>query len=119
MFPYLLRVSPRSKSLQRIHCDNNDFTYNELSVLCNILMKCETLAHISMEQPSRPQPEATEDSSLDAHGYWVTLYKMAKAPPNLIALDVVEEIQSTIHSKIALYLVAHISAMGRGRNWMR
>ena len=115
VFPYLLKYLPRSKSLQRIHCDNNDFTYNELSVLCNILMKCETLTHISMEQPSRPQLEATEDSSFDAHGYWVTLYKMAKALPNLIALDVnYEEIQSTIHSKIALCLVAHMnSAMGQ------
>ncbi|KAG0668981.1 hypothetical protein C6P45_004198 [Maudiozyma exigua] len=48
IFPSLNEVLPKFKQLKRIHLDNNNMDNKQLTLLCNILVKCKTLSHISL-----------------------------------------------------------------------
>ncbi|SMN20225.1 similar to Saccharomyces cerevisiae YPL137C GIP3 Glc7-interacting protein whose overexpression relocalizes Glc7p from the nucleus and prevents chromosome segregation [Maudiozyma saulgeensis] len=48
IFPSLNETLPKFKQLKRIHLDNNNMDDKQLTLLCNILVKCKTLSHISL-----------------------------------------------------------------------
>ena len=48
IFPSLNEFLPKFKKLKRIHLDNNNMDDKQLTLLCNILVKCKTLSHISL-----------------------------------------------------------------------
>ena len=59
IFPSLNEVLPKFKQLKRIHLDNNNMDDKQLALLCNILVKCKTLSHISL-MTSTPVLSAVE-----------------------------------------------------------
>ncbi|CCD24952.1 Her1p NDAI_0E01360 [Naumovozyma dairenensis CBS 421] len=118
LVPYLHKYLPRFLHLKRIHFDNNDLTYKEIAMLCNILIKCKNISHVSLlsQNPVLPEKDtiittnkAEESLLMDTaireeekkepdtgkakvlfsrYTLWATLYGLVKDSPNLVSLDI-------------------------------
>ncbi|EJS41415.1 YPL137C [Saccharomyces arboricola H-6] len=132
ILPYMYKYLPRFPNLKRIHLDNNNLTLKELAVVCNILIKCKSLSHVSMAaqnvenfyltsggdlfvQQSNPDGEPDNSNLLDIKGQFAknslssTLYAFARDSPNLIGLDFdYDLISEEIQSRIALCLMRNM-----------
>lgn len=132
ILPYMYKYLPRFPNLKRIHLDSNNLTLKELAVVCNILIKCKSLSHVSitnqnvenfylMNGGDSPVQQTTTDGEsdsscvLDVKGLFAknsfssTLYAFARDSPNLIGLDFdYDLISEEIQSRIALCLMRNM-----------
>ncbi|CCF59222.1 hypothetical protein KAFR_0G01880 [Kazachstania africana CBS 2517] len=115
IFPYLNKYLPRFPKLKRIHFDQNSLTYRQIIVLCNILVKCKGLYHISLlsthqESPSEDETTVLPDApAFSATALWTALYTMARDLPNLLTLDInYDKIPEEMQSRIALGLMRNM-----------
>ncbi|CCK67997.1 Her1p KNAG_0A03090 [Huiozyma naganishii CBS 8797] len=136
IIPYLYKYLPRFPNLCRIHLDNNNLSYRQATMICNILVKCPVLAHVSLLSQSVPEtaPTTAAGSSpgtatpMDANladltkgsgtegqkvftknAVWAALYSLAKGRPSLVSLDInYEEVPDEIKSRIALCLMRNM-----------
>lgn len=121
VLPYMYKYLPRFPQLKRIHFDNNNLSFKELTVVCNILLKCHSLAHVSMLSQLQSPTAAASDSSTNVVGpesqsqfarnnLWATLYALAKDSPNLVGLDIdYDRIPEEIQQRIALCLMRNMN----------
>lgn len=136
ILPYIYKYLPRFVNLKRFHLDNNNLTFKQMAVVCNILMKCQNLSHISLMQPSSVQQvpitsgddqlktmdvpiniddtagnnESLANKPFSRNNVWATIYGMVKNLPNLIALDVnYDQASEEIKSRIALCLMRNMN----------
>ncbi|CAI4038898.1 hypothetical protein SMKI_06G2500 [Saccharomyces mikatae IFO 1815] len=132
ILPYMYKYLPRFPNLKRIHLDSNNLTLKELAVVCNILIKCKSLSHVSMAnqnvenfylmnsgdstvQQTNTDGESDSLSVLEVKGQFAknslssTLYAFARDSPNLIGLDFDYDLVSEeIQSRIALCLMRNM-----------
>ncbi|AJV96530.1 Gip3p [Saccharomyces cerevisiae YJM1248] len=132
ILPYMYKYLPRFPNLKRIHLDSNNLTLKELAVVCNILIKCKSLSHVSMTnqnvenfylmngtdspvQQTNTDGDLDSSSTLDVKGQFAknsfssTLYAFARDSPNLIGLDFdYDLISEEIQSRIALCLMRNM-----------
>lgn len=128
VLPYIYKYLPRFTNLRRLHIDNNNLTYKQMGVICNILVKCKSLTHVSMMQPTiiDPSTDASNESAIEEdetsnttttqpvqfamNGLWAGLYRLVRDSPNLINLDVnYEAAPEEIQSRIALCLMRNMN----------
>lgn len=128
VLPYIYKYLPRFSNLRRLHIDNNNLTYKQMGVICNILVKCKSITHVSMMQPSiiGPSTDASNESAIvddnpnntaitppiqfAMNGLWAGLYRLVRDSPNLINLDVnYEAAPEEIQSRIALCLMRNMN----------
>ncbi|CCK72236.1 protein phosphatase regulator GIP3 KNAG_0J01550 [Huiozyma naganishii CBS 8797] len=127
ILPYIYKYLPRFMSLKRIHLDNNNLTYRQMAVVSNVLMKCKSLKHISITQPSfRIESESVSTLNLadcqesfsppqerrpfGKNALWFTFYNLVKTCPNLVGLDInYEEMPEEIQSRIAICLMRNMN----------
>ena len=135
IFPSLNDLLPKFKQLKRIHLDNNSMDEKQLTLLCNILVKCKTLSHISLLEtgaqahaplekvptaPDNPGGDARRPSAMSPVGedkstrfikssLWGQYYSLANELPNLLSLDInYDNIPDELQSRIALCLVRNM-----------
>ncbi|CAI4052841.1 hypothetical protein N7582_005574 [Saccharomyces uvarum] len=131
ILPYMYKYLPRFPNLKRVHLDNNNLTIKELAVVCNILIKCKSLSHVSMTsqnvenfylisddlpvQATNTEGESDSSELLEIRGQFAknslssTLYAFARDSPNLIGLDFdYDLISEEIQSRIALCLMRNM-----------
>ncbi|CAI4053125.1 hypothetical protein SKDZ_16G1370 [Saccharomyces kudriavzevii ZP591] len=132
ILPYMYKYLPRFPNLKRIHLDSNNLTLKELAVVCNILIKCKSLSHVSMTnqnvenlylmngsdltvQQTSTDGESDTSSVLEVRGQFAknslssTLYAFARDSPNLIGLDFdYDLISEEVQSRIALCLMRNM-----------
>lgn len=122
IIPDLHKYLPQFPSLKRIYFENNDLTYREISMICNILQKCKLISHVSLlsqHPPSTLENEnhidtelGKDDSNKDLfnrHTLWATLYSLARSSPNLVSLDIdYDELSEEMRSRIALCLMRNM-----------
>ncbi|GMM56892.1 hypothetical protein DAKH74_035080 [Maudiozyma humilis] len=115
ILPYLHKYLPRFPQLRRLHCDNNDLPYKELTVLASILAKCPHLTHVSLLQ-NTPDKDDTHHS-FPRNNCWATLYHLARAGRTLVNLDIhYDAVPPAIQSRIALALVSNMNRAVAGEN---
>ncbi|KAH3902267.1 uncharacterized protein SCODWIG_02832 [Saccharomycodes ludwigii] len=99
VLPYLDKYLPRFPCLKRLHLDNNDFDFKTLSFVCNVLVKCDNLLHISIVDQPLP-------SLINFIGGIAVIYDMVKSSKKLINLDInYDALPDEISSRIALFLL--------------
>ncbi|CCH59239.1 hypothetical protein TBLA_0B04010 [Henningerozyma blattae CBS 6284] len=124
IFPYLHKYLPRFTTLKRIHFDNNSLRHRDISMLCNILVKCRTLSQVSMlgQNLSLSVEEENElavntdnsggsnyNSEFARNTLSVTLYTFVRDSPNLVSLDLdYHEISDEIQQRIGICLMRHM-----------
>ena len=138
IFPSLNETLPKFKQLKRIHLDNNNMDDKQLTLLCNILVKCKSLSHISlMTVIATPSPvekiptgpdevmesklgmtpfNAEETKPIDEKtnefiksSLWGQYYSLAHDLPNLLSLDInYNEIPDELQSRIALCIMRNM-----------
>lgn len=131
ILPYMYKYLPRFPNLKRVHLDNNNLTFKELAVVCNILIKCKSLSHVSMTsqnvenfyltsddspvQATNTDGESDNSGLMEIRGQFAknslssTLYAFARDSPNLIGLDFdYDLISEEIQSRIALCLMRNM-----------
>ncbi|CAL9731189.1 HMG2-induced ER-remodeling protein 1 [Monosporozyma unispora] len=127
--PYLYKYLPRFPNLKRIHIDNNNLNYRQIIMLCNILVKCKNLSHVSMlyEMDHKEVTKTSDNSnstkddmnigttSTYTHKFftrntvWAALYSLARDSPNLFSLDIdYEQVSDEVQSRIALCLMRNM-----------
>lgn len=131
VLPYIYKYLPRFPTLKVLNIDNNNLTYKQMGVICNILIKCKSLSNLSLMQPTvhfkgqdafiesvdnnttNNSEETTNDSTkpkFAMNGLWASLYRLVRDSPNLISLDVnFEEAPEEIESRIALCLMRNMN----------
>ncbi|CCD25046.1 protein phosphatase regulator GIP3 NDAI_0E02290 [Naumovozyma dairenensis CBS 421] len=129
VLPYMHKYLPKFKHLKRIHLDNNNLSFKELTVVCNILLKCQSLAHVSMlsQGTSSITNVAIKSAGSDQIGiqetsssstpsqfakntFCATLYAFAKDSSNLVGLDIdYDQIPDEIQQRIALCLMRNMN----------
>ncbi|EDO17162.1 hypothetical protein Kpol_1072p32 [Vanderwaltozyma polyspora DSM 70294] len=65
VLPFMHKYLPRFPSLQRIHIDNNNLRYKDISMICTILIKCRTLSHISLMTSNSPSASNSNSDSIN------------------------------------------------------
>lgn len=135
IFPALNDLLPKFKQLKRIHLDNNNMDDKQLTLLCNILVKCKTLSHISLlatgaqaHAPLEKIPTAPDNAGPDGRrppamapagedkstmfiksSLWGQYYSLANELPNLLSLDInYDSIPDELQSRIALCLMRNM-----------
>lgn len=131
ILPYIYKYLPRFPTLKVLNIDNNNLTYKQMGVICNILTKCKSLSNLSLMQPTvhfkgqdsfvepvnnntiNNNQETSNDSikpKFVINGLWASLYRLVRDSPNLISLDVnFEEAPEEIESRIALCLMRNMN----------
>ncbi|CCF59666.1 hypothetical protein KAFR_0H02570 [Kazachstania africana CBS 2517] len=111
ILPYLYKYLPRFKNLKRVHLNYNDLQFKQLTVICNILIKCKTVTHVSMLQDlaKSVDNEELQLNNFARNNYWSTLYALTKESTSLVGLDInYEEIPEEIKSRLALCLMRNM-----------
>lgn len=130
VLPYIYKYLPRFPNLRVLNINNNNLTYKQLGVICNILIKCKSLSKLSLMQPTvhfenqNNSKEAVYNSTMDneetnndsirqkflVNGLWASLYRLVRDSTNLISLDVnFEDAPEEIESRIALCLMRNMN----------
>lgn len=131
VLPYIYKYLPRFPNLRVLNIDNNNLTYKQMGVICNILIKCKSLSNLSLMQPTvhfkgqdvfvepvnyntTTKTEETNNDLIkpkfEMNGLWASLYRLVRDSPNLISLDVnFEEAPEEIESRIALCLMRNMN----------
>lgn len=117
MYKYL----PRFPQLKRLHIDNENMTYKEMTVVCNLLAKCTGLIHVSMLSQKPPMSETESAENLSTNGdsnsgtvfaknnFSATLYAFVRDSPNLVGLDIdYSSISDEVSSRLALCLMRNM-----------
>lgn len=131
IIPYLYKYLPRFPNLKRIHIDYDNLNYRQIIMLCNILVKCNNLLHVSMlyemdqlevdKTTTSYNSSAKDDLNIGTtkgtytHKFftrntvWAALYSLARDSPNLFTLDIpYEQVSDEIQSRIALCLMRNM-----------
>lgn len=123
VLPYMFKYLPRFPKLNRINLDNNNLSFKNMSMLCNILGKCNNLTHISIQSqttvfdaigPNNDMIKTPEDleqfKRFSRNTFSASLYALVKDSPNLVILDVdYDNITDDIKSRIALMLMRNMN----------
>ncbi|CAL9737309.1 HMG2-induced ER-remodeling protein 1 [Monosporozyma servazzii] len=131
IIPYSYKYLPRFSNLKRIHIDYNNLNYRQIIMLCNILVKCKNLSHVSMlyemdqlevdKTTTDYNPTTKDDLNIGTtkgtytHKFftrntvWAALYSLARDSPNLFSLDIpYDQVSDEIQSRIALCLMRNM-----------
>lgn len=121
ILPYMYKYLPRFPQLKRLHLDNENMTYKEMTVVCNLLSKCTGLIHVSMLSETEPLPigeseiiNSNEDMTaagkvFSKNNFSATLYAFARDSPNLVGLDIdYTSISEEVQSRLALCLMRNM-----------
>lgn len=128
ILPTLNNTLPKFPNLKRIHLDNNNMDFKHLTLLCNILVKCKTLSHISLisssptttiSSPSsivnidysndKNNENSSHPSEFLKNSLWGQYYSLAHDLPNLVSLNInYENIPGELQSRIALCLMMNM-----------
>ena len=63
VLPFMHKYLPKFPELRRIHFDNNNLRYKDISMVCTILVKCPKISHISIMTQSTPTNSTVTPSS--------------------------------------------------------
>lgn len=121
ILPYMYKYLPRFPQLKRLHIDNENMTYKEMTVVCNLLAKCTGLIHVSMLSQKPPMSETESAENLSTNGdsisgtvfaknnFSATLYAFVRDSPNLVGLDIdYSSISDEVSSRLALCLMRNM-----------
>ncbi|GAV54962.1 hypothetical protein ZYGR_0AS02850 [Zygosaccharomyces rouxii] len=111
---FLHKYLPKFPQLSRIHVDNDNLSFKNLSLLCTIFPKCRSLNHVSIQGQALTAPidgEPSEEvSQFTRNALAANLLALVKNSPNLVNLDVdYDEVPDTIRSRIALTLMHNMN----------
>ena len=111
-FHALHEFLPKFPKLEVISMESNSLSYKHLAIICNILVECKHLTHISLSGQSAGNNDNTEETpehqaaSYVRNTYWAALYGLARSSKTLVNLDVdYNEIPEELQSRIALCLM--------------
>lgn len=121
ILPYMYKYLPRFPQLKRLHLDNENMTYKEMTVVCNLLSKCTGLIHVSMLSETQPLPISESEvnnsgeniteagKEFAKNNFSATLYAFARDSPNLVGLDIdYTSISEEVQSRLALCLMRNM-----------
>ena len=111
-FHALHKFLPKFPKLEVISMESNSLSYKQLAIICNILIECKHLTHISLAGQSAGNNDNTEETpehqaaNYVRNAYWAALYGLARSSKTLVNLDVdYNEIPEELQSRIALCLM--------------
>lgn len=98
IIPYLNKYLPRFPSLTRLHLDSNELNTRSISIISEILPKCEHLIHVSIV-----------DNGALTYPAAATLYGAVKSSKTIMTFDLdYDLIDETISSRIAVCLMRNM-----------
>ena len=111
---FLYTYLPRLLHLSRVHLDNNNLGFKDLSILCTIFPKCPSLTHVSMQNQALLSTKGEENSEetlqFIKNAFAANLLSFVKDSPNLVNLDLdFDQVPDEIKSRIALTLMRNMN----------